>query len=208
MRTHKIRSMIRDAVADEERTGRLAKAIREVARQRGAKPTNQEVQNIVTLAREYIEHVPLLLEQGTNAAKQMGLGKEMGQIAQELESYWFEANDLIPDHLGLLGLMDDAYATLSLLQSLSDYCRNEFGRSLLPQDLTAANQGMRQLIGDPVVSILDQRVGITLANAMMQRLMSQVIGGGFAFPAAPDPIWGNASIDEIVTARLGAMGVV
>jgi hypothetical protein len=208
MRIDKIRRMIRDAVADEERTGRLAKAIKQVARQQGKKPTKQEVQNVVILAREYIEHVPLLLEQGTRAAKQMGLDKEMGQIVQELEHYWFEANDLIPDHLGLMGLLDDAYATLFLFQNLSDYCRNQFGRPLLPQDLTAANQGMRRLIGDPVVSILDQRVGITLANAMMQRLLDQVIGGGFAFPAAPDPIWGNASIDEIVTARLGAMGVV
>jgi hypothetical protein len=26
--------------------------------------------------------------------------------------------------------------------------------------------------------------------------------------ATPDPIWGNASIDDIVTTRLGAMGVV
>jgi hypothetical protein len=67
---------------------------------------------------------------------------------------------------------------------------------------------MRAFIGEPVVSILEQRVGITLANVMMHRLLGQIASRGFTFPSAPDPIWGNASMDEIVTARLGAMGVV
>ena len=104
--------------------------------------------------------------------------------------------------------MDDAYATLVLLQSLSDYCQSTFSQPLLHQNLTAANQGIQGLIGDPIVSILEQRVGITMANAMMHRILGQITNAGFSFGAGPDPIWGNASIDEIVNARLGAMGVV
>jgi hypothetical protein len=95
----------------------------------------------------------------------------MGQMLQELESYWFETNDLVPDHLGLLGLIDDAYATLFLLQGPSDYCQATFGRPLLVQNMTSANQAIRGLIGEPVVSILDQHVGITMANAMMHRML-------------------------------------
>lgn len=208
MRTKEIARMIRDAVADEQQTGRLGETIEQLARQRGAKPTKAEVQGVVNLVREYVEHVPFFLEQGAGAARQLGLSTEMGQMLAELESYWFEANDLIPDHLGLMGLMDDAYATLFLLQALSDYCQATFGRLLLGQNLTAANQGMRGLIGEPVVSVLEQRVGVTLANAMMRRALGQIAGAGFSFSPQPDPIWGNASIDDIVTARLGAIGVV
>ena len=208
MRTAEITKMIQDAVADEERTGRLRKILEESAQQQGVKLSKEAAQGIVSFVREYIEHVPMLMQQGASAAQQVGLATEMGQMLQELESYWFEANDLIPDHLGLVGLTDDAYATLFLLQSLSDYCQGTFGRPLLAQNLTAANQGMRGIIGDPVVSILEQQVGVTLANAMMLRILGQLTGGGFAFPAGPDPIWGNASIDEVVNARLGAMGVV
>lgn len=208
MRTKEITRMIQDAVADEERTGRLGKFVEEAARQRGSKPTKDAVRGVVAFVREYAEHVPLFMEQAASAAQQLGLASEMGQMLQELESYWFEDNDLIPDHLGLVGLADDAYATLFLLQALSDYCQTTFGRPLLPLNLTAANQGMRGFIGDPAVSILEQRVGVTLANAMMHRLLGQISAGGFAFPSAPDPIWGNASIDEIVNARLGAMGIV
>ncbi len=208
MRTVEIAKMIRGAVEDEKRSGRLGNIVKEVARQRGQAPTNEGVQGVVSFVREYAEHVPHFLEEAASAAQQLGLGAQMGQLMRELETYWFEANDLVPDHLGLVGLMDDAYATLLLLQGLSDYCQATLGRSLLQQNLTPANQSMRVLIGDPVVSILEQRVGITLANAMVPGLMAQITNSGFSFGTAPDPIWGNASIDEIVKVRMGAMGIV
>ncbi len=208
MRANEIRKMIEEAVTDEVKTGRLAEALRNMARQNGANPSEQEVQGAVSFVREYVEHVPYYMEQGANAAAQLGLGAEMGQMLGELETYWFEANDVIPDHLGLMGLTDDAYASLVVLQSLSDYCQATLGRPLLQQNFTQANQVIRGLIGEPGASILEQRVGVTVANAMMQRVIGQAVGAGFAFGAGPDPMWGNASIDDIVNARLGAMGVV
>lgn len=208
MRTSEIKKMIRDAVADEEKTSRLANNMREVARRNGADPNPQDVEGGVACVREYIEHVPYYLEQATNAARQAGLGAEMAQMVSELEAYWFEANDLIPDHLGMMGLMDDAYACLMLLQSLSEYTQATLGRPLLQQNLSQINLAIRQLIGEPVATQLDQRVGITVANAMMQRVIGQVMNTGFSFGGGPDPYWGNASVDEIVNVRLGAMGVV
>ena len=208
MRIQKVRSMINKAVADEKRTSRLASLVAQTARQRGARVNEQQIQETVLFVKEYIEHVPLFLEQAESAGQQYGLAAEMGQILREIESYWFEADDLVPDHLGLVGLMDDAYGSLFLLQALSDYCQGTFGRPLLQQNLTAANQGMRWLIGDPVVSILVQRVSLTVANAMMHRVIGQIASNPLAFPAGPDPMWGNASMDEIVDARLGAMGYV
>ena len=207
MRTKKIARMIRDAVADEERSGRLAKTLEKGARQRGMKPSKDMVQGIVSFVREYVEHVPLLMQQAARAARQMGLGAEMGHLLGEVEKYWFEANDLVPDHWDSGG-SPTTPMRLCVSSSVSDYCQTTFGRPLLQQNLTAANQGMRGLIGDPVVSILEQRIGMTLANVMMQRLLSQITAGGVVCPSGPDPIWGNASIDDIVKARLGAMGVV
>ncbi len=207
MRTNEIRKMIEEAVTDEAKTGRLAETIHSMARQNGANPSEQEVQGVVKFVREYVEHVPYYMEQGANAAAQLGLGAEMGQMLGELETYWFEANDVIPDHLGLMGLTDDAYASLVVLQSLSDYSQATLGRPLLQQNFTQANQVIRGLIGEPGASILEQRVGVTVANAMMQRVLGQVVGAGFAFGAGPDPIWGNASIDDIVNTRLGALGI-
>lgn len=209
MRTAEIRSMIQQAISDEERTGRLANTLGQLARQSGANPSEQEVQSAVSFVRQYVEHVPQYLEQGGVVAMQLGLDAEMRQVLRELEDYWFEANDIIPDHLGLMGLMDDAYASFVLLQSLSDYCQAAFGRPLLQQNYTQPNQGMRRLIGEPAASMLEQRVGIIVGNAMMQRRLGQIVNHGFpGFGESPDPIWGNASVEEIANARLGALGIV
>ena len=209
MRVQEIRNMITKAVSDEEQTARLATTLRILANSNGANPTAEQIKGVVDFVRGYVEHVPYYLEQGAAGARSVGLSTEMDQMLGELEAYWFEDEDLMPDRLGLLGLMDDAYASLLLLQSMSDYCSASFGRPLLGQNLTQLNQAMRQLIGAPVASQLEQRVGVTVGQAMMQRILMQVaqrapmaLGGG------PDPIYGNASIKEIVDARLGAMGVV
>lgn len=213
MRTNEIRKMIEEAVTDEVKTGRLAEAIRNMARQNGANPSEQEVQGAVSFVREYVEHVPYYMEQGANAAAQLGLGAEMGQMLGELETYWFEANDVIPDHLGLMGLTDDAYASLFVLQSLSDYCQATLGRPLLQQNFTHANQVIRGLIGEPGASILEQRVGETVANAMMQHVIGQMLNSGFAFGTGPDPMLDNASTDAIMGTGstgpgIGALGIV
>lgn len=208
MRTIEIRNMISEAILDEEKTGRLASAISTCAKQRGENPDEQAVQAAVSFVREYIQHVPHYLEQGKNAGSELGLVAEVDQMLGELESYWFEVNDVIPDHLGLLGLTDDAYATFVLLQSLSDYCQATLGRSLLQQNFTQANQAIRSMIGDTLAVLVEQRVGITIANALMQRTISQVVGAGFTFGGGPDPYWGNTSIDERVNIAMGAAGVI
>lgn len=209
METKRMRKMIEKALEDESQTGRLAELMREMVERNRVSMTDQQVKGIVDFVRGYVEHVPYYMEQGVAAARRVGLASEMEKMVGELEAYWFTADDLIPDHFGLVGLMDDAYASLVLMQAISDYCLASAGRPLLEQNLTQVNQAVRRLIGEPVATHLDARIGVTIGQAMMQRLMAQVAGaGGFSFGGGRDPIWGNASIDEIVSARLGAMGVV
>lgn len=208
MSTKQIKSIIEHAIKDEKRAGRLASTIRTAARNNGANPTKQQIQGVVNFVKEYAQHVPYYLEQGIAAARQVELADEMNQMMSELEAYWLEEEDLIPDHLGLLGIMDDAYASLLLLQSLSDYCKATIGRPLLDQDLTSANRLIRQLIGEPTTSILDQRVGITLGLAMMNQLASQFATSGLMVGSGPDPHWGGVSLDEYVDIQMGALGVV
>jgi hypothetical protein len=45
----------------------------------------------------------------------MSLGREMTLILQEIENYWFEANNLVPPGRAV-GLKDNAYASLLLVQ--------------------------------------------------------------------------------------------
>jgi uncharacterized membrane protein YkvA (DUF1232 family) len=208
MRRNQIKSKIQRSIKDEERSSRLASTIRAVARNNSANPTKAEVQDVVDFVKQYVQHVPYYLEQGLAAARQIGLADEMNRMASELEAYWFQEEDLIPDRLGLLGIMDDAYASLLLLQSLSDYCKATIGRPLLAHDLTSANRFIRQLIGEPTASILDQRVGITLGQAMMNQLVSRFAMSGLTVGGGPDPTWGGVTLDEYVDIQMGSLGIV
>jgi len=207
MRIQKIRRMIERAVQDEQRTGRLAEAIRAFAEDNGSDPSEDQVRGAVAFVREYVEHVPYYLEQALGSATRTGLKHELNRMVSDLVASWFAKNDIFPDRLGLMGLMDDAYASLSLLQAYSNICRTLAGHPLLAQDLTQANLVIRQMIGEPGASHLDHQVGMTISQAMMQSVVGQIAASGFHFGHGPDPIWGDASVDDIVNARLGAMGV-
>ena len=102
MRINKIRAMIDAAIEDEERSGRLAGTVRTVARNNGGNPTRKQVEEIVGFVRQYVEQVPHYLGQSVGEARKIGLGNQMNQMASQLEDYWFETDDLIPDHLGLM----------------------------------------------------------------------------------------------------------
>lgn len=56
--------------------------------------------------------------------------------------------------------------------------------------------------------LTDQHVGITITQNMMGQVMNRILSSGFAFNSSPDPVWGNASIDQIVVTQMGAMGIV
>jgi hypothetical protein len=69
------------------------------------------------------------------------------------------------------------------------------------------NQRVRNLIGEPSATLVDTQIAIALAvPAVMAVLEGLESFGGTLVDR--DPIWGNASIDDIVDARLGALGIV
>jgi hypothetical protein len=69
-------------------------------------------------------------------------------------NYFVTPDDIIPDELGLLGLIDDAYLTHCLIQSVSDQYQAQTGFVLMPSDMTKASQIIRSLIGEPQASLL------------------------------------------------------
>jgi len=64
----------------------------------------------------YIRQVPYMMKVAWTAANNVGLEDEMEQILDTVQSYWLEDNDVIPDDLGVIGLLDDAYCSLISLQ--------------------------------------------------------------------------------------------
>jgi hypothetical protein len=206
-----VQRQIERAVRDEEVSGRLRRALREHAVRHGRVAGERELDRAVEFVVDYVRHVPALMRHGLESATIAGLEREMGDVLEEAASYWAMEEDIIPDRLGLLGVLDDAYCSLTLMQSLSDRHEVETGRRLFSPDLRSANEAVRKLVGEPLASRLDMYVGSRLdADPMLQMVRALTSldrkGGGLSI-SAPGPIWGDTSVEDVVRARLGDVGL-
>jgi hypothetical protein len=203
-----IMKQVQSAIEDEKQNHRLRNTMIQVARMHGRKPTEKELDEAVEFVIEYINHAPFLLIAMHGAAQKHGLQASLRPLLQACQEYWEAGVDLVPDHLGLLGYMDDAYYMLSIIQGIAERHRQPDGSPILDLKLGSVNQTMRGLIGEPPATILDAAVAAALAgpgaDAMLQG-WKELSGRNLV---DRDPIWGNASIDEIVDARMGALGIV
>ncbi|MBN1996491.1 DUF1232 domain-containing protein [candidate division KSB1 bacterium] len=209
MKTKLMRQKIKEAAEAERSTNILANAIDSMARIKGISLPASQRSQVINFIKQYIEHVPAILETIETTARSQGVLPQISPMLQAGEAYFFAPVDVIPDHLGLLGLVDDAYLAHSLVQKLSDAYKKQTGQGLIPVDTHGANTFIRGLIGEPHASMLDAAVANTLGGPGVHQSLQSLIqmGGGFS-AGGPDPVWGYASMDEIVTTRLGALGVV
>lgn len=206
-----VQRQIESAVRDEAVSGRLRRALREHATRHGRPVGERELDRAVEFVVDYVRHVPAFMRDGLETATIAGLEGEMRTVLEEAGSYWALAEDIIPDRLGLLGVLDDAYCSLTLIQSISDRFERETGRRLFAPSLRAANEAVRRIVGEPLASRLDMYVGSRLdADPMVQmvRALTAVSGTGEGLSLAPTTgIWGDVSVEEIVRSRLGDVGL-
>ncbi len=206
-----VERMIADALVDEDKTGRLANALRERATSHGRSPGDHDLREAVGFVKEYVEQVPAYLRDGLEAARMAGREPEMSEVIREATAYWLTESDIIPDRLGLIGILDDAYYSLTLMQGVSDRHEEESGRALFSRNLKAANASIRNVIGEPAASQIDMYVGSRLnADPMTQmvRALTAMSAHRGAFPIPrTDRIWGDRPTEEIVQARLGRLGL-
>jgi len=211
MNIQTIRKMINKAIKHEDRTDDLANLAKEVARQNGRRMTMDEARGISAFVKGYVNMVPVLLEEGLNASGRFGIGNEMQQMMHEVEYYWILEQDLIPDNLGLQGITDDAYASLFLLQSLSDYCKSMHGQALLSSDLTGMNSVIRNLLGESIAAALEQKVAMTIGQNMAGQIFNQtyqnIFSSGFSFGNYVNAYNSQREIEQQVDVQLGAMGI-
>ena len=209
MRIQEITQQIETAIQHERRTGTLRAALVRVAHFHGKSPTGAELDEVVRFCTEYVQHVPVLMAATQGLASKHGMSS-VGPLLSSCESYWVNGFDIIPDHQGLLGLVDDAYYTLTIIERISESHRQRTNVPLFDLPLREANASMRQLIGEPHATMLDSHVQAALGAPAFMGLLTQLFQGmQFATPIVDrDPIWGNASTEEIVKVQMGAMGIV
>lgn len=175
MSTDQIRAQIQDAWNEELEHQAFAGLIRNQLAKRAeateaaSSPKDRErmTQAIVESWRVQLEQVPDLIDAVADAAAAARVDDAVAPILDAAESYFFDAADLLPDHLGLLGLMDDMYLSLSLLQSVSELYRSSHGHSLIDADLEPSIQSVRALFQGKRLAALDASVHAVLCRPAM-----------------------------------------
>lgn len=206
MNTNDIRKVIKNKIAEEKRTNELKSQIVASAGKKAAAKTIKFVENYVSLTPDLMDKVYL-------AAQQQNLLNQFQPIFDVVFNYWSEEFDYIPDHLGLAGICDDAYMSLSLMNLIANTEIQGTGRLVLELDLRGMNNDMSVLLGPNITTQLDVTVTATYQSATIQNSLSalmNVVAGGIAFGT---PFSGMQNmidqyrIKESVNTQLGAMGI-
>ena len=208
MDTAQIQKIISDQFADPQSALDLNKLLKVVAERQGAQPSAMELAQGSSFIYSYLEQVPYLLTVAWTSAKNVGLETEVTSILKMVESYWVEDDDVIPDSLGIFGLLDDAYCSLSSMQSLSDLYRMQSGKHLFPDDLSLANKIMRKIIGEPYTTQLDELVDKAITDAKVEESVKWL--------ASPEKqrlldsqatIWNHGPVSQLPVSQLKGLGL-
>jgi uncharacterized membrane protein YkvA (DUF1232 family) len=164
MTSDQVREMIRRELTPEGVEAAHARWSRAARYATGLAEMTKFSDVVLPFIQAYIEETPDLLDAAFAAATAAGAGPAMQPIFDAALKYWQEPADLVPDDLGMLGLLDDAYLSLRLLESVSAVQRAKTGRPLLSIDLEEINHRARQLLGEPIATRLDELVEKTLCT--------------------------------------------
>jgi len=209
MNTQQIEQIIATHFADPHASVDLQELLRVVAEHAGVQPEMPAIAKGANFVYNYIEQVPYLLTVAWTSAKAVGLEREFKSILDMVVSYWIEDDDVIPDSMGIVGVLDDAYCSLLSMQTMSDYYQLQTGKFLFPDDLTAANDIMRKIIGEPYASELDTIV----SQAMLDSNVKQAV----KLLSSPDKqqlfdkhanIWNHGPVREVPVAQMSELGLI
>ena len=162
LQLERIKAQINEAKAHERKTHVLYRAVVELARQNGTNVSALQVGKVIDFVTDYVESAPVLMQIVEDTALDNGGQDCIQPLLNAIEEFFLAPDDIIPDHLGLAGLLDDAYLAHTLLEAISDKYEEHSGHALLPKEAHETNTFIRRLIGEPFVSMLDQHVAKTL----------------------------------------------
>lgn len=200
--------MIAELCADAETDPQLHDLLAAVAERQGVAAGEADLQLGARFVVAYIRQVPYMMKVAWTAASNVGLQEEMRRILEMVESYWVEGDDVIPDGLGVIGLLDDAYCSLNSLQAVSDHYRLQTGKHLFPDDLTDANRAMRKIIAEPYASELDRIVIRTMkVTGLLDSVTSLAEGEKGLNFASNSTIWSHGPAGHIDLDGLDRLGI-
>jgi uncharacterized membrane protein YkvA (DUF1232 family) len=177
MSTDQIRSQVEAAWQDEARTQAFAGLVRQQLVEAGAGEVPQDsttVAEILHAWRLQLENVPDLIDALRAAADAAGISAAIEPVLMTAQGYFLDRNDVLPDSHGVLGLLDDMYLALSLIQQVSQRHHGATGRSLIELDLGESIASVRPLFRGARLAALDERIQRSLTSPQLVESLARL----------------------------------
>ena len=132
-------------------------------------------------------------EEAADAQGARGFADPLLKIAVQ---YFFEPDDLIPDSMGLYGLIDDAYLAHRFIIGLSDLVKAEKGFPLLPISEEESIIVIRSVIGDEIAEKLDHKVDANIRSVTVRNQMARLTMLSGTLPTQDSALWAKVRADR------------
>jgi len=206
--TSTIENIIAECNAEQAADHELRDLLALVAERNGREADTEDLELATRFVISYINQAPYMMKVAWTAACSIGLESEMEKILAVVQSYWEQDDDIIPDHMGMIGLLDDAYCSLCTLQAVSDHFQLQTGKYLFPDDLSFANRIMRKIIGEPYASDLDRLVMNTMRESRAVESMKRFASAEKQLDfARQSTIWNHGPAGDLGVNALAGIGL-
>jgi hypothetical protein len=208
MKTKQISNQINREIENDKKSHKLAALINDHIHNSGVKPDKDAVEKAVNFFYTYLMFVPVTSDQTVAAAKKANILHLVQPLLEIVEDYFVNPNDLIPDRLGVFGLLDDAYYSLKMMQTISEEYARQTGVPLISFSLAPFNNEVRGVLGDNIAQMIEMAIISAFQTQTVQNPFMQLINQYNSTMYINDPMYGTCSVSDVANARLGAMGVV
>ena len=161
MNTAALREQISLAHQHEASTGQLAQQLEKQLPHLHPAITLAEGERNIVMTRfvtAYVDLVPDLLDAANDVAREAGIESQVKPVLKIAEQFFLQPPAILAGHIGLDGLLDEAYLAHRLVEEVNDLYIKHFGQPLIPADTTVANVIAHQLIGETFANQLDEAV--------------------------------------------------
>ena len=210
MNTHDVRNTIEEKLEEERNTNDYYKLC-------SSRLDETQSQEVFDFTVNYLHNSVDLMDQVYSAVSSANCLSTFQPIFNASFNYWSEEYDIIPDHLGIAGICDDAYLSMSLMQLVANSNLPSTNQALIPginQDLENQNNYMAFLLGPAVANQLNALSKQTYQSIYIQDTLNNIfnaVGVGTLFGGGSMAMMHNTleqnRIDEQVNVQLGAMGI-
>lgn len=196
MRTSKLSTYVEDCLSKEGSKDHFMARLAEMASGPGHQPSDRDTECISVLAVDYLRAVVGMLRECDIAAEAQGARGFADPLLKIAVQYFFEEDDLIPDSMGLYGLIDDAYLAHKFIIGLSELVEAEKGFPLLPKTEEESIVVIRGVIGNEIAEKLDEKVEANIRSVTVHNQMARLSMLSGTLPTHDSALWAKVRADR------------